>query len=91
MQLMQVIGKYVKDRALLTDHGEFTQGYKLYACNLTLDQECADHYFLFKTGNLRVEVQFARVLLSAVTMTVCEVFDNMLEVNRGRNVLFDCM
>ncbi|XP_077675341.1 uncharacterized protein F54H12.2-like [Eretmochelys imbricata] len=59
MQLVQATGKYVKDRLLLIDHGEFAQGYMQYAFDLTLDQECADHYSLITTGNLRAEIRFA--------------------------------
>ncbi|XP_065263663.1 deleted in malignant brain tumors 1 protein-like [Emys orbicularis] len=91
MQLMQATGKYVKDCSLLIDRGEFAQGYTLYAFDLTPDQQCADHYSLIKTGNLRAEIRFAMALPSTVNMIVYGVFDNVLEVNHRRNVLFDYM
>ncbi|KAM9119401.1 uncharacterized protein F54H12.2-like [Pangshura tecta] len=84
-------GKYVKDRLLLIDRGEFSQSYTLFAFDLTPDQECADHYSLIKTGNLRVEVRFATALPSTVNMMVYGVFDKVLKVNHRRYVLFDYM
>ncbi|XP_038258234.1 uncharacterized protein F54H12.2-like [Dermochelys coriacea] len=53
MNLVQTAGKHMKDHSLLIDHEEFAQGYTLFAFDLSPDQECADHYSLIKTGNLR--------------------------------------
>ncbi|KAH1183000.1 uncharacterized protein F54H12.2-like [Mauremys mutica] len=91
MQLVQATGKYVKGRLLLINSDEFVQGYTLYAFDLTPDQECADHYSLIQTGNLRAEIRFALALPSTVNMIVYGVFDNVLEVNHRRNILFDYM
>nr|XP_033771448.1 uncharacterized protein F54H12.2-like [Geotrypetes seraphini] len=89
MQLIQATGKHLKDNALLVDRQEFYKGYMLLAFDLSPDQECADHYSLIKTGNLRAEIRFARALPHTVNMIVYGVFDNVIEVNHRRNVLFD--
>ncbi|XP_030395305.1 uncharacterized protein F54H12.2-like [Gopherus evgoodei] len=91
MQLVQATGKYVKDRSLLINRDEFAQGYTLYTFDLTPDQECTNHYSLIKTGNLRAEIRFATALPSTVNLIVYGGFDNVLEVNHRRNVLFDYM
>ncbi|XP_060100397.1 uncharacterized protein F54H12.2-like [Heteronotia binoei] len=91
MQLVHAAGKHMKDRSLLVNREEFTQGYTLFAFDLSPHQECADHYSLIKTGNLWAEVQFARALPHTVNMIVYGVFDNVIEINHRRNVLFDYM
>ncbi|XP_043406785.1 uncharacterized protein F54H12.2-like [Chelonia mydas] len=91
MNLAQTAGKHMKDRSLLIDREEFAQGYTMFAFDLSPDQECADHYFLIKTGNLRAEIRFGKALTITVNMIVCGVFDNVIEINQRRNVLFDYM
>ncbi|XP_030420927.1 uncharacterized protein F54H12.2-like [Gopherus evgoodei] len=91
MNLVQTAGKHMKDRSLLIDREEFAQGYTLFAFDLSPDQECADHYSLIKTGNLRAEIRFGRALTVTVNMIVYGVFDNVIEINQRRNVLFDYM
>ncbi|XP_067417955.1 uncharacterized protein F54H12.2-like [Emydura macquarii macquarii] len=91
MNLVQTAGKHMKDRALLIDRVEFAQGYTLFAFDLSPDQECTDHYSLIKTGNLRAEIRFAKALTATVNMIVYGVFDNVIEINQRRNVLFDYM
>lgn len=91
MQLVQTSGKHTKDRALIINREEFALGYTLFAFDLSPDQECADHYSLIKTGNLRAEIRFAVALPTTVNMIVYGVFDNVIEINQRRNVLFDYM
>ncbi|XP_075784913.1 uncharacterized protein F54H12.2-like [Pelodiscus sinensis] len=91
LQLVQATGKHGKDLALIIDREEFARGYTLFAFDLSPDQEGADHYSMIKTGNLRAEIRFATALESTINMIVYGVFDNVLEVNHRRNVLFDYM
>ncbi|XP_065421270.1 uncharacterized protein F54H12.2-like [Chrysemys picta bellii] len=56
-----------------------------------MNLECADHYSLIKTGNLRAEIRFRKALTVTVNMIVYGVFDNVIEINQRRNVLFDYM
>nr|XP_048703035.1 uncharacterized protein F54H12.2-like [Caretta caretta] len=91
MNLVQTAGKHMKDGSLLIDSEEFAQGYTLFAFDLSPDQECADHYSLIKTGNLRAEIRFGKALTITINMIVYGVFDNVIEINQRRNVLFDYM
>ncbi|XP_075772970.1 uncharacterized protein F54H12.2-like [Pelodiscus sinensis] len=91
LQLVQASGKHGKDLALIIDREEFARSYTLFAFDLSLDQEGADHHSLIKTGNLRAEIWFATALDSTINMIVYGVFDNVLEVNHRRNVLFNYM
>ncbi|XP_060098678.1 uncharacterized protein F54H12.2-like [Heteronotia binoei] len=91
MSLVQTAGKHLQDRPLLIDRDEYRNGYTLFAFDLSPDQECADHYSLIKTGNLRAEIRFADALPQTVNLIVYGVFDNVIEINQNRNVLFDYM
>lgn len=91
MSLVQTAGKHMKDRSLLINRVEYARGYTLFAFDLTPDQEGGDHYSLIKTGNLRAEFRFARPLPTTVNMIVYGVFDNVIEINHRRNVLYDYM
>lgn len=85
-QLIEMIG-----HSLLVDREEFAGGYTQFAFDLSPDKECADHYSWIKTRSLRAEVYFAGALITTVNMVAYRVFDNMIEVNQWRHVLFDCM
>nr|XP_056700842.1 uncharacterized protein F54H12.2-like [Euleptes europaea] len=91
MNLVQTAGKHLQDRPLLINRDGFAKGYTLFAFDLTPDQECSDHYSLIKTGNLRAEIRFADALAHTVNLIVYGVFDNVVEINHNRNVLFDYM
>ncbi|XP_019379375.1 PREDICTED: uncharacterized protein F54H12.2-like [Gavialis gangeticus] len=91
MQLVQTAGKHMKDHSLLINREEFAQGYTLFAFDQSPDQECADHYSLIKTRHLRAEIRFAGTLPITVNMIVYGVFDNVIEINQRRNMLFDYM
>ncbi|XP_066546218.1 uncharacterized protein F54H12.2-like [Amia ocellicauda] len=87
--LVETAGKCLKDKPLVVDRKEFARGYTLFAFNLSPDQECTGHYSLIKTGNLRAEIRFAQPLPTTVNMIVYAVFDNIVEINMRRQVLYD--
>ncbi|XP_065259397.1 uncharacterized protein F54H12.2-like [Emys orbicularis] len=70
--LVQTAGKHMKDRSLLITCEEFAQGYTLFAFDLSPNQECADHYSLIKTRNLRAEIRFGKALTVTINMIVSE-------------------
>ncbi|XP_066480774.1 uncharacterized protein F54H12.2-like [Tiliqua scincoides] len=91
MSLVHASGKHMKDKALLINREDYARGYTLFAFDLSPDQECGSHYSLINTGNLRAEIRFARPLPQTVNMIVYGVFDNIIEINHRRSVLFDYM
>ncbi|XP_051785423.1 uncharacterized protein F54H12.2-like [Erpetoichthys calabaricus] len=88
-QLVETADKRMKDKALLVDREEFAKGYSLFAFNLSPDMESTGHYSLIKTGNLRAEIRFAQPLQDTVNMIVYAVFDNIIEINMRRQVIYD--
>ena len=45
---------------------------------------------LIKQGNLRVEIHFAEALTATINVIIYAGFDNVIEIDRNRQVLFDC-
>ena len=68
---------------------EYPHGYTLYAFNLTADLSDGTHFNLIKQGNLRIEAHFNEALASTINTVVYAEFENILEIDRARNVLFD--
>ena len=68
---------------------EYANGYTLFAFDLTPDLDDSGHFHLVKTGNLRLELHFQRPLEETINVIVYGEFDNVIEVDRARNVLFD--
>jgi hypothetical protein len=58
--------------------------------DFTKDQEAQmDKFHLIQTGNLRVEVQSAANVPTTLNNVVYAMFDNMIEINKQREVSID--
>ena len=68
---------------------EYGKGYTLFAFDLTPDLSDAGHFQLVKHGNLRLELHFKTQLPQTVNAIVYAEFDNVIEIDKARNVLFD--
>ena len=72
----------------LNDYGN---GYALWMLDFTASQDGwePDKFHLIKTGNMRVELQFKEALPNTINVVVYAEFDNILEINRQREVAVD--
>jgi len=68
---------------------DYKDGYALYAFDLTADVGEDDHFNLVKHGNVRLALKFAEALAETVTVIAFAEFDNVIELDRDRNVLVD--
>lgn len=69
---------------------EYPDGYCLAAFDLTPDLSCHNsHWNIIKSGSLRVELRFAKPLDKTITAVIFSEFDNIIEVDRNRNVVID--
>jgi len=48
-----------------------------------------DHFNLVRQGNLRLSLKFANAVEHPVTVVAFAEFDNVIELDRDRNVLLD--
>lgn len=68
---------------------DWDKGYSLFAFDLTPDYDDDDRYPIIKHGNLRLEMNFAAALDSAINIIIYAEFDNIIEITSNRNVQFD--
>ena len=62
----------------------------LFAFDLTPDlSEGGNHFNLVKQGNLRLEIQFAQPLPNTINVITYAEFENIIEIDKSRNVIFD--
>lgn len=68
---------------------EYKSGFSLFAFDLTPDLEEAGHVQLIKQGIVKLSLKFSQALAATVNVIVYAEFENMIEINKDRKVLFD--
>ncbi|XP_063786015.1 uncharacterized protein F54H12.2-like [Pseudophryne corroboree] len=89
VSLIQITNKQKSDSGILIDREEYLDGYTLFAFDLSPEQECVEHLSLIRTGNLRAEFRFVEALDWTVNVIIYALFDNIIEINQRRDVLYD--
>ena len=82
-------GKLCKDEGLFISRDDYGNGYALYAFDLTADLGEDDHFSLSRQGSVRLALKFAVALDVTVSVVAYAEFENVIEVDRDRNVVFD--
>ena len=82
-------GKLYKDEGLFIRRADYSGGYTLYAFDLTADLGEDDHFSLVRQGSVRLALKFADALADTVSVIAYAEFENVIEVDRDRNVVFD--
>jgi len=82
-------GKLCKDESLYISGEDYSAGYALYAFDLTADVGEEDHFSLVRHESVRLSLKFSAVLANTVTAVAYAEFENVIEVDRDRNVVFD--
>ena len=82
-------GKQFRDEILYISREDYANGYALYAFDLTADLGEDDHFNLVRQGNVCLALKFARALEETISMVAYAEFENVIEVDRDRNVIFD--
>ena len=89
MSLFQGTGKAFKDEDIDVSREDYEYGYTLFCFDLTPDLGENDHFSLIKSGSVRVNLTFAEPLPQTVNVIVYAEFQNVLEIDRNRNVFYD--
>jgi len=61
----------------------------LYAFDLTADLGEDDHFSLVRQSSVRLALKLSRALKATVTVIADAEFENVIEINRNRNVVFN--
>ena len=82
-------GKLFHDEGNDISRSEYANGYALYAFDLSPDLTDDEHFDLSKTGSVRLQAKFADALATPVTLIAYAEFQNLLEIDNNRNVIYD--
>ena len=89
MTLYSGTGKLFKDEGNFIERTEYCNGYTLYAFDLTPDFAEEGHFNLVKEGSVRVDIKFDLPLPRTINVIAYAEFENIIEIDRARNILFD--
>jgi hypothetical protein len=89
MSLYAGTGKQQRDEGNDISREDFARGYSLYCFDLTPDLAEDDHFNLAKDGNVRIDVKFGTALPNTINVIVYAEFENVIEIDRNRNILYD--
>ena len=87
--LFNATGKHLKDEGLDINRDDYPNGYCLYAFDLTPDLGEEDHFNLSVDGTVRLDITFRTALARTINIIVYAEFENVIEIDRNRNVLQD--
>jgi len=82
-------GKVFRDEGNALVRTDFLRGYAMYAFDLTPDLGEDDHFNLTKQGRVRLVLKFRDALPENVTVIAYAAFQNVIEIDRNRNVIYD--
>ena len=82
-------GKLSQDTGNQINRSDYGSGYTAFCFDLSPDHCPGEHFELIKQGNLRVELHFAQALANTVNLIVYAEFQNVIEIDANRNVLYD--
>ena len=83
------INKFISDAGSVVDYNDFANGFAIFAFDLTADLCNDDHFNLIKTGSLRMQLNFSEPLEKNIIVVVYLEYQNLIEINKNRQVLFD--
>ena len=82
-------GKLNRDEGNQVTRRDFPGGYAIYAFDLTPDLAEPDHFNLIKDVSVRIDMKFANALPNTINVIAYAEFENVIEIDRSRNVIFD--
>ena len=82
-------GKLSQDSGNQINRSDYGSGYTALCFDLSPDHCSGDHFQLMKQGKLRVELHFGQALANTVNLIVYAEFQNVIEIDASRNVLYD--
>ena len=61
----------------------------MYAFDLTANLGEDDHFSLVRQGSVRLALKFSQALAATIAVVAYAEFENVIEVDRGRNIVFN--
>jgi len=82
-------GRLFHDEGLMIDRLDFPQGNCLYAFDLSPDLTDDEKFDLLRTGSVRLQLKFSEQLEHPITLIIYAEYQNIIEIDSNRNVVFD--
>ena len=90
MSVFQALGAQAMTHSPDITYEDYKNGFTFWGFDLTPDQGADEgHQHPIRTGNLRVELQFAEALPTTVNVIAYAEFDSQIEINNLREVITD--
>ena len=89
MSLFTDTGKAFKDEDIDITREDYANGYALFCFDLSPDLGESNHFSLIKTGSVRLGLIFGEALPRTINVIVYAEFQNVLEIDKNRNVYYD--
>jgi hypothetical protein len=86
--LVDVVGKWKSDNAMMINREEYAKGYALYGFQIAPEM-IEGAFNLIRNTNIRMDLQFAQPLDKNVTVLVWFAYDSVLEVDANREIFYD--
>jgi hypothetical protein len=83
------VDKFVSYSGNNINRDEYSKGYTLFAFDLTADMCNGSHFNLNRNGNLRLSLEWRNPLPNVVTCIIYMEYQNLIEINRNRQVICD--
>ena len=87
--LFSELNKLEVQPELYISRDDYGKGFTMFAFDLTPTGNSEGSFALRKNGNLRLDIHFKEPLPSTINIIVIGTFENVLEIDRARNVLYD--
>ena len=89
VNLFSATGKQAQDDGNDLSRDDFGQGYTFFGFDLTPDGCDGGCFHFTRKGNLRIEMHFATALEHTVNVVVYGEFEAVLEIDKGRNIIYN--
>ena len=89
VNLFSATGKQGQDEGNELTRDDFGNGYTFFGFDLTPDACDGSCFHLVQKGNLRIEIHFAAPLAQTVNVVVHGESEAVLEIDKGRNIIYD--
>jgi len=89
LSIFQGLNKLGRDEGIDISREDYASGYTLFAFDLSPDRDDCGTLNLTREGTVRLDAKFQSQLQTTINVVVYAEFQNLLEIDRSKNILFD--